>query len=270
VRELRFSFHLVPASASLAAFAVVCLLAGCSTLPEQTPAPAPAPRELTIFSINDFHGNIQPKRPTPLMPRLPDAATGEVKPQAAGGVAYLATALDKLRGGRTDTVLVAAGDLIGAMLAAGLDRNAGRWANVVEEGSLGWALIALAAPSGEGVGQGAVESFVSDDNSPEQRKSAFLVAGLAGLGRLSESDANAVAGDLGVNITRQTRWSRAISDAANVGNPALVVLLAGLGMQGTSWEQMTPLHLYHITSALTRVGMTAEARMIAAEAVARG
>ncbi len=164
----------------------------------------------------------------------------------------------------------AAGDLIGAMLAAGLDRNAGRWANVVEEGSLGWALIALAAPNGEGVGQSAVESFVSGDDSPEQRKSAFLVAGLAGLGRLSESDANAVAGDLGANISRQTRWSRAISDAANVGNPALVVLLAGLGMQGTSWEQMTPLHLYHITSALTRVGMTAEARMIAAEAVARG
>lgn len=164
----------------------------------------------------------------------------------------------------------AAGDLIGAMLAAGLDRNAGRWANVVEEGSLGWALITLSAPNGEGVGQSAVEGFVSEDNSPEQRKSAFFVAGLAGLGRLSESEANAVAGDLGVNLSRQTRWSRAISDAANVGNPALVVLLAGLGMQGTGWEQMTPLHLYHITSALTRVGMTAEARMIAAEAVVRG
>ena len=33
---------------------------------------------------------------------------------------------------------------------------------------------------------------------------------------------------------------------------------------------MTPLHLYHITSALRRVGLEAEARMIAAEAVARG
>ncbi len=164
----------------------------------------------------------------------------------------------------------AAGDLIGAMLTAGLDRNAARWADFVDEGSLGWALIALAAPNGEGVGQGAVESFVDDDNSPQQRKSAFLVAGLAGLGRLSESDANAVAGDLGADLTRQTRWSRAISDAANVGNPALVVMLAGLGMQGTSWEQMTPMHLYRITSALTRVGMEAEARMIAAEAVARG
>lgn len=164
----------------------------------------------------------------------------------------------------------AAGDLIGAMLAAGLDRNAARWGNVVEEGSLGWALIALSAPNGEAVGQGAVESFVSGDSSPGQRKSAFLVAGLAGIGRLSESEANAVAGDVGADLTRQTRWSRAISDAANVGNPALVVLLAGLGMQGTSWEQMTPLHLYRITSALTRVGMAAEARMIAAEAVARG
>ena len=50
----------------------------------------------------------------------------------------------------------------------------------------------------------------------------------------------------------------------------LVVMLAGLGMQGRSWAQMTPLHLYHITAALTRVGLGAEARMIAAEAVARG
>ena len=32
---------------------------------------------------------------------------------------------------------------------------------------------------------------------------------------------------------------------------------------------MTPLHLYHIVRALDAVGMNAEARMIAAEAVAR-
>ncbi len=164
----------------------------------------------------------------------------------------------------------AAGDLIGAMLAAGLDRNAARWGNIVEEGSLGWALIAIANPRGGEVGQGAVESFVESDNSEAQRKSAFLVAGLAGLGRLSESDAASLGGDLNVDFARQTRWTRAIADAANVGNPGLVVLLAGLGMQGTSWKQMTPLHLYHITAALTRVGLEAEARMIAAEAVARG
>ena len=41
-------------------------------------------------------------------------------------------------------------------------------------------------------------------------------------------------------------------------------------MQGSSWDQMTPRHLYFIVSALNRVGLQAEARMIAAEAVARG
>ena len=164
----------------------------------------------------------------------------------------------------------AAGDLIAAMLAAGLDANAGRWANVVEEGSLGWGLLSVAAPNGGTVGQGAVDSFIGNDDSTGSRKSAFLVAGLAGLGRLSEGDASALAGDLDVDLARQTRWSRAIARAAEVGNPALVVFLAGLGMQGSSWSQMTPLHLYHITAALNRVGLQAEARMIAAEAVARG
>lgn len=164
----------------------------------------------------------------------------------------------------------AAGELIGAMLAAGLDRDALAWRNVVEDGSLGWALIVLSAPRSGGVGQAAVENFISDDESEASRKSAFLVAGLAGLGRLSANDASALADDLGIDLARQTRWSRSISRAAEVGNPALVAMLAGLGMQGSSWKQMTPLHLYHITSALNRVGLQAEARMIAAEAVARG
>lgn len=164
----------------------------------------------------------------------------------------------------------AAGDLIAAMLAAGLDANAARWRNIVPEGSLGWALIALSAPNGEAVSQGAVEGFVGDDDSEAARKSAFLVAGLAGLGRLDQGDAETLAGDLDFDLGRQTRWTRAISRAAEVGNPVLVVLLAGLGMQGASWSQMTPLHLYHITSALNRMGLSAEARMIAAEAVARG
>ena len=164
----------------------------------------------------------------------------------------------------------AAGDLIAAMLTAGLDANAARWANVVPEGSLGWALIALSSPSAGVVGQGGVQSFMGDDDSEGSRKSAFLVAGLAGIGRLSVDDASSLGGDVGVDLSRQTRWTRAIARAAEVGNPVLVSLLAGLGMQGASWSQMTPLHLYHITAALTRVGMQAEARMIAAEAVARG
>lgn len=84
------------------------LLSGCAT-----PPPA-GPTELTLLSINDFHGNIQPAKPTPLMPRLPDPATGEVKAQPAGGVAHLATALATLKARSPDALIVAGGDLIGA------------------------------------------------------------------------------------------------------------------------------------------------------------
>ncbi len=93
-------------------FLGVTLVAGCAS-----PSPLPPPSqsiELSIFSINDFHGHIQSKLPTPLSPRLPDSQTGELKAQAAGGVAYLATVLDKLRSQRKNQVFVAAGDLVGA------------------------------------------------------------------------------------------------------------------------------------------------------------
>lgn len=89
------------------------LFSGCASSPSAM-EPAPLPIELSIFSINDFHGHIQPKSPTPLMPRLPDPQTGEIKAQPAGGAAYLAAVLDKLRSQRPNHLFVAAGDLMGA------------------------------------------------------------------------------------------------------------------------------------------------------------
>lgn len=87
---------------------LAALLAGCA-------APRPSgPTELTLLSINDFHGNIQPAKPTPLTPRVPDPVTGEVKAQPAGGVAHLATALAQLKARNPDALIVAGGDLIGA------------------------------------------------------------------------------------------------------------------------------------------------------------
>ncbi len=97
-----------------------------------------------------------------------------------------------------------------------------------------------------------------------------MLAGLAGLGRISPETADEFAKKLKLDMTRQTRWTGLISKSAEVNNTVLVALLAGAGMQGSSWDKMTPLHLYHIVAALNRVGMDAEARMIAAEAVARG
>ncbi|MEL7217305.1 MAG: hypothetical protein AAGK01_02625 [Pseudomonadota bacterium] len=160
--------------------------------------------------------------------------------------------------------------LIASMLTAGLDRDAASWSTVVEEGSLAWALLATGTGDGSLASEVGIETFIGDDESEDYRKSAFLVAGLAGLGRISSGQATGFSEDLDVDLNRQTRWSQLITRAADVGNPTLVAMLAGLGMQGVEWSQMTPLHLYHITSALRRVGLEAEARMIAAEAVARG
>ena len=162
-------------------------------------------------------------------------------------------------------------DLLAAMLAAGLDANALRWAPQADVGSQAWGLLSLAAPTrATPVAQSALESFYGNDDSDDARKSAFLLAGLAGLGRVEVATTDSFAKKLGIDLARETRWTRTISAAADVNNPALVALLAGLGMQGDSWAKMTPLHLYHIVSALNRVGLEAEARMIAAEAVARG
>jgi hypothetical protein len=179
--------------------------------------------------------------------------------------AYSAARLPALAGFSAD-----AGPLIASMLAAGLDANALRWAGVAEVGSEGWALLALADPRGAiEVGTGAFDSFSDDDESVGRRKSAFLLAGLAGLGRIEGNAVGDLSGKLSVDLAGQTRWTRLIGRAAEVDNQGLVALLAALGMQGTSWDKMTPRYLYHIVSALHRVGLSAEARMIAAEAVAR-
>jgi len=163
-----------------------------------------------------------------------------------------------------------AASLVASMLSAGLERDALRWGNAVPEGSAAWAQLVFAAPQRDAVSSGTIDDFIGDDSSGDQRRSQFLVAGLAGLGRMDQGDVAGYSADLGMNLGAQTRWTRAISAAAAVNNQALVTFLAGLGMQGDGWEQMTARHLYHIVAALNRVGLSAEARMIAAEAVARG
>ena len=161
-------------------------------------------------------------------------------------------------------------DLIAAMLAAGLDGNAARWSKVVDRGSLGWALLAAAAPETAQVDPAALSSFFGSDNSTKSRKSGFLLAGLSGLGRVAPSASQEFSAKLGFDLKTPTHWTRLIDQAAAVNNPELVALLAGLGMQGSSWDKMTPRYLFHIVAALNKVGMGAEARMITAEAVARG
>lgn len=164
-----------------------------------------------------------------------------------------------------------AGLLIASMLAAGLEKDALEWSEVTPEGSFGWAQLALVTPGPAArVDTGAVDAFIDDDSSADQRKAAFLVAGLAGLGRLESGALNRYTDSLNLQLARETRWSRLISRAGELGNQPLVALLAGVGMQGEGWDKMTPRHLFYIVRALNNAGLSAEARMIAAEGVARG
>src|SRR3546814_19511551 len=91
----------------------------------------------------------------------------------------------------------------------------------------------------------------------------MLVAGLAGLGRLSDADVERLAPDIGYRAGYTSRWTKAIDQAAQRGEAGTVVLLAAVGMQGKDWRQLPPEHLLHIVSALRQVGLEPEARMMA-------
>jgi hypothetical protein len=161
-----------------------------------------------------------------------------------------------------------ADQLIASMLTAGLDRSAARWMNVVADGSLGWALLTLAAPGRVTVADyGSLDDFFGNDDSSDAHKSRLLLAGLSGLGRI-ESDARTdFASDLKINIARQTAWSKAITAAAERGEQGTVALMAIAALQAPSWSAVPASHLYYIVRSLRQVGLEAEARMIAAEAV---
>jgi hypothetical protein len=159
--------------------------------------------------------------------------------------------------------------LLGSMLAGGYDENAIAWVPTVSVGSRAWGVLAVGSPRPlTGMSAGAVGQFAGDDDSADVLRSKFLLAGLAGLGRLDASAAASAADDLEVDLGKQTRWSRAIMAAAERREPGMVALLAAAGMQG-EWSKVPPYHLYYIVRALRDVGLAAEARMIAAEALVR-
>ncbi|MBR2171476.1 hypothetical protein [Sphingopyxis sp.] len=159
--------------------------------------------------------------------------------------------------------------LLGSMLAGGYDENAIAWVPTVSVGSRAWGVLAVGSPRPlTGMSAGAVGQFAGDDDSADTLRSKFLLAGLAGLGRLDANAAASAASDLEVDLGKQTRWSRAIMAAAERREPGMVALLAAAGMQG-EWSEVPPYHLYYIVRALRDVGLAPEARMIAAEALVR-
>jgi hypothetical protein len=159
--------------------------------------------------------------------------------------------------------------LLGSMLAGGYDDNVIAWVPTISVGSRAWGVLAVGSPRPlNGTTAGTVGQFAGDDDSPDTLRSKFLLAGLAGLGRIDTAAAASAASDLEVDLGKQTRWSRAIMAAAERREPGMVALLAAAGMQG-EWSKVPPYHLYYIVRALREVGLASEARMIAAEALVR-
>lgn len=166
--------------------------------------------------------------------------------------------------------------MISAMLAAGYDRAAARWLQVVggmDEANedRAWAMLALSAPDGidADVGTGRIADFIDNDTSADKQRSKLLVAGLAGLGRISTDDANSLSRRFSLGLGRVNSWSRTIDGAAARGQAGTVLVMTGTGMQTRDWNQVPAAHLLHAVAALKRTGQEFTARMIAAEALSR-
>ena len=89
-------------------------LAGCATIDGGEPAAAPAvePVSVKIIAFNDFHGNLEPPRQSVTVPGTGSATEPPVR-APAGGAAYLASAIERLRAENPRHAVVAAGDMIG-------------------------------------------------------------------------------------------------------------------------------------------------------------
>lgn len=89
------------------ALAAVVALSGCATPRADRSA---APVEVGIIAFNDFHGALEPPH-SAISATMPDNREVRVP---AGGAAYFASAVDRLRAAHPNHVVVAAGDMIGA------------------------------------------------------------------------------------------------------------------------------------------------------------
>lgn len=166
--------------------------------------------------------------------------------------------------------------LISSMLAAGYDRQAERWANAVRDmddryADAAWAMLALSAPDPRRIdlSSGRINAFIGRDDSPGRQRSALLLAGLAGLGRIDLDLAGRLNSRHRLGLERRSRWTAAIDRSAASGQAGTVTVLTATGMQTGRMAQVPSAHMLHAVAALRRTGQDFAARMIAAEALSR-
>ena len=167
-------------------------------------------------------------------------------------------------------------DLIAALLAGGFDREAARWAGALgdmddEPADRVWAMLALGAPDTRGLGIGAsrIEDFADRDQSEGKQRTALLVAGLAGLGRINADLAGRLNRDYRLGLGAKTEWTALIDGAMQRRQAGTALVLTASALQGGDFDQVRSFYLFHATNALQKTGQGYLARMIAAEALAR-
>jgi hypothetical protein len=158
--------------------------------------------------------------------------------------------------------------LIASVLSAGLDRTAMRWQGHVPDGGDAWAMLLLADPDRSGASFTDLDDYAPSGANAARKKQLFFAA-MAGLGRMTQDDAERSAQALDVRIGAADPWTRALDRAAAEGQTGTVLLLAAAGMQANDWGGVPPAALYRIVGAMRAVGLTGEARMIAVEALTR-
>jgi hypothetical protein len=134
-----------------------------------------------------------------------------------------------------------------------------------------WAMLALAGPTTNGldISLGRINAFIGRDDSPGKQRSALLVAGLAGLGRIDGGTAGRLNDRHDLGLGRRTAWSNMIDAASQRRQAATVAVLTGIGMQARDFASVPATHMFHAVTALNRNGQNFLARMIAAEALSR-
>ena len=132
-------------------------------------------------------------------------------------------------------------DLVAALFAGGYERQAERWTRVVEgfddeSGDRAWAMLALGleSPAGLTIDRGRISDFAGRESSRGKRRTALLVAALAGLGRIDAQLAGQLNEKYALGLEQRTAWSRLIDGAAQRRQAGTAMLLTASAMQAPS------------------------------------
>ena len=88
-----------------------------------------------------------------------------------------------------------------------------------------------------------IEEFAGRDQSARRQRTALLVAGLAGLGRISPEAAGQLNRAYKLGLGGETGWTRTIDGAMRRRQSGTAILLTATALQGLEFGQVRPVYL---------------------------